>query len=92
MAFVSEEVAAAYQEAWDAWKRQVEHLHLVFLGDEKLRPDQLKGLLNREARAKDKYDAARFRLLGLEESNPDAPASDGNPFNSRRNADVSSLP
>lgn len=80
MAFVSEEVAAAYREAWDAWKRQVEHLHLVFLEDEKLRPDQLKGLLNREARAKEKYDAARRRLLGHEDVNSTDAQSADNPF------------
>lgn len=79
MAFVSEEVAAAYREAWDAWKRQVEHVHEVFLGEEKLRPDQLKGLLNREARAKEKYDSARLRLLGLEEPALDQ-SPGGNPF------------
>lgn len=79
MAFVSEEVAASYREAWDAWKRQLDTLHLVFLEDEKLRPDQLKGLLNREARAKAKYDAARLRLLGLEQAS-DAEPGERNPF------------
>ena len=80
MAFVDEATAKSYREAWDAWKKQVEHLHRVFLDGETLKPDQIKGLLNREARAKEKYDAARLALLGLDES-PLADASgDENPF------------
>ena len=80
MPFTDEATAAAYSSAWDAWQKQLDHLHRVFLEGETIRPDQLKGLLNREARAKDAYDAARLRLLGLEES-PAAPsASDDNPF------------
>jgi hypothetical protein len=30
---------------------------------------RLKGLLNRESRAKRRYDQARLRLLGIEEEN-----------------------
>ncbi|GMV86729.1 MAG: hypothetical protein AMXMBFR80_25840 [Dehalococcoidia bacterium] len=74
MAFADEATAKAYREAWDAWVKQIEHLHRVFLDGEPIRPDQIKGLLNREARAKEKYDAARLRLLGLDES-PLAPAN-----------------
>lgn len=66
MPFVEPEVAAAYRDAWDAWRKQVDHLHRVFLEGEAIRPDQVKGLLNREARAKARYDAARLRLLGIE--------------------------
>lgn len=82
MAFVDEATAAEYRAAWDAWFKQVEHVHRVFLEGEVLRPDAMKGLLNREARAKEKYDAARLRLLGLDES-PLAAAPvnpDDNPF------------
>jgi hypothetical protein len=64
MAFVDEDTARAYRAAWEAWRKQVEHVHRVFLDGEAIRPDQIKGLLNREARAKDAYDAARLRLLG----------------------------
>ena len=80
MAFVDEATAKSYREAWDAWKKQVEHLHRVFLDGETLKPDQIKGLLNREARAKAKYDAARLALLGLDESPLETPAGDENPF------------
>lgn len=59
--------------------KQLEHLHRVFLEGEAIKPDQIKGLLNREARAKEKYDAARRQLLGLEESPLSAGPHD-NPF------------
>ena len=81
MAFVDETAAAEYREAWEAWNKQIEHVHRVFLGDEKLKPDQLKGLLNRESRTKEKYEAARLKLLGLEaESALGAADPDENPF------------
>jgi len=54
-----------YQEAYDAWQEQLQALHRVFLDGESMEPPKLKGLLNREARAKDRYDAARLALLGL---------------------------
>jgi hypothetical protein len=80
MAFVDEATAALYREAYDAWQKQIEHVHRVFLGDEVPKPDALKGLLNREARAKDKYDAARLRLLGLDDEAPSLSNPDENPF------------
>ncbi len=80
MAFVDESTAALYREAWDAWSKQIEHVHRVFLGDEKLKPEQLKGLLNRESRAKEKYEAARLKLLGLEDESAGSSDPDENPF------------
>ena len=56
---------AEYREAWDAWQNQLTRLHEVFLEGEPLEPPKLKGLLNREARAKERYDAARESLLGI---------------------------
>ena len=38
-------------------------------------PPKLKGLLNREARAKEQYDAARLALLGLGGAQEDDPLS-----------------
>jgi len=66
MPFVDEATATAYREAWEAWRKQVDHIHRVFLDGEKILPDQIKGLLGREARAKEAYDAARMRLLGID--------------------------
>lgn len=74
------ETRAAYMTAWDEWHQQVEHLHRVFFEGEAIRPDQMKGLLNREARKKEAYDAARLRLLGLSESPSMTAAADENPF------------
>jgi len=54
-----------YREAYNAWQEQIEALHRVFLDGEKLEPPKLKGLLNREARAKGRYDEARLALLGI---------------------------
>ena len=59
------EAKAEYEAAYEAWQRQLQRLHQVFLDGERLEPPQLKGLLNREARAKDRYDAAREALLGI---------------------------
>jgi hypothetical protein len=56
-----------YREAYEAWQKQVLDLHKVLLQGERLDPPQLKGLLNREARAKERYDSARRRLLGIPE-------------------------
>lgn len=81
MAFVDDDTAREYREAWEAWQKQLQHVHRVFLEDERLRPDQIKGLLGREARAKEKYDAARLKLLGLDTSPlAEAASGDENPF------------
>ena len=60
-----------YREAHDAWQEQLAALHRVFLDGERLDPPKLKGLLNREARAKERYDAARLALLGIGEAATD---------------------
>lgn len=76
---VDEATAAAYRAAWDDWQKQLEYVHRVLLDGEPLTPERFKGLLNREARAKARYDEARFRLLGVE--SPLATPPDGsNPF------------
>jgi len=62
-----EETKQAYREAYEAWQRHVTGLHQVFLDGQRLDPVRLKGLLNRESRAKRAYDRARLRLLGIEE-------------------------
>lgn len=56
-----------YRQAYEAWSKHVRELHAVLLDGQRLEPPKLKGLLNREARAKERYDAARRRLLGLSE-------------------------
>ena len=56
-----------YVEAYQAWQDQLQALHRVLLEGERLEPPKLKGLLGREARAKERYDRARRALLGLSE-------------------------
>ncbi len=81
MPFADEATVQAYRQAWEDWRKQLDHLHRVFLEGERPRPDQLKGLLNREARAKERYDAARLRLLGLEApALPPSGEGEANPF------------
>ena len=71
---VSEERRQAYLAAYDDWQRKLGELHEVLLdGTRTPVGDEFKGLLNREARAKEKYDQARLELLGI------APAGDS-PF------------
>ncbi|GAB4332284.1 MAG: hypothetical protein Kow0010_18080 [Dehalococcoidia bacterium] len=78
MSFADEATIQSYREAWERWMTQLEQVHRVFLEGETMTPDRLKGLLNREARAKEAYDEARRRLLGLEDG--PLPAGDENPF------------
>ena len=70
----------AYRDAWQGWVKQLQRVHDVLLEGEPMTPDRLKGLLNREARAKQTYDAARLRLLGLDEQGATLPSGDENPF------------
>jgi hypothetical protein len=65
MPAVDPQQAQEYRDAYDAWREQLETLHRVFLDGETFEPPKLKGLLNREARAKERYDEARAALLGL---------------------------
>ncbi len=61
------DVKQEYRDAYEAWQKQLTGLHEVFLDGGRLDPVRLKGLLNRESRAKRRYDHARLRLLGIEE-------------------------
>ncbi len=63
---VSDERRDAYLAAYNDWQKKLQDLHEVFLDGTKTPVgDQFKGLLNREARAKEKYDEARLELLGI---------------------------
>ncbi len=57
-----------YRLAYEAWNAQLQDLHKVFLDGVRLSPPpKLKGLLNREAKAFERYEEARKRLLGISE-------------------------
>jgi hypothetical protein len=64
----TDEDRAAYRAALEDWQRKLEEVHRLLLDGDRQgkRPDEIKGMLNREARAKEQYDEARRRLLGLE--------------------------
>jgi len=66
----SEDKAAVYREAYETWQRHLAPLHEFFLEKKRIDPLRLKGVLNREARSKRKYDQARLRLLGIEDDTP----------------------
>ena len=71
---VSDDRRQAYLQAYDDWHRQLQALHEVLLDCTRvLVGDQYKGLLNREARAKERYDQARLELLGI-------PSAEDSPF------------
>ena len=63
----TDEEKQAYREALADWQDKLAAVHRLLLDGERdgRRPDEIKGLLNREARAKEKYDEARLRLLGI---------------------------
>jgi hypothetical protein len=61
------DIQQEYRDAYEAWQKQLAGLHDVFLDGGRLDPVRLKGLLNRESRAKRRYDRARLHLLGIEE-------------------------
>ena len=60
-----DDIRREYIESYEGWQAQLLALHRVLLQGERMDPPKLKGLLNREARAKERYDQARRRLLGL---------------------------
>lgn len=68
---------AEYRQAFEAWEKHLQALHRVFLDGDAMEPPKLKGLLNREARAKERYDAARLALLGIGSGRDDPFASVG---------------
>ena len=55
-----------YRDAYEAWQKHLSGVHDLLLEGNRIPPEQIKGLLNREARAKERYDAARRRLLGID--------------------------
>ena len=62
-----DETKAAYRTAYEDWQAKLAELHKLLLDGERIPPIQIKGLLNRESRAKRNYDRARLSLLGIEE-------------------------
>ena len=63
----SDDPKQAYRDAYEQWQKHLTGVHSLLLDGQRLPPEQIKGLLNREARAKERYDAARRSLLGIDE-------------------------
>jgi hypothetical protein len=71
-----EERTRPYLEAYEDWHKKLLDLHEVFIDGTKTPVgDQFKGLLNREARAFEKFQQARLGLLGIP-SVEDSPFAD----------------
>ena len=71
---VSEDRRKAYLQAYEDWHQKLLDLHAVLIdGTRQAAGDQMKGLLNREARAKARFDEARLALIGV-------PSPDDSPF------------
>ena len=62
---MDQQTADTYREAYEAWQKQLDQVHAFMLDGEPLHPMKIKGLLNREASAKERYDEARRALLGI---------------------------
>ena len=62
---MDQQTADVYREAYKAWRKQLDQVHAFMLDGEPLHPTKIKGLLNREASAKERYDEARRALLGI---------------------------
>ncbi len=60
-----DDVRRHYLQSYELWQEHLRALHRVLLEGEMMEPPKLKGLLNREAHAKERYEQARRRLLGL---------------------------
>lgn len=63
---VSDDEKSDYRQAFADWQTQLTALHAAVLDGDRLDPVKLKALLNRESRAKARYDGARKKLLGIE--------------------------
>jgi hypothetical protein len=56
---------AAYVEAYDRWRRDLDAMHHVLLDGEPLDPLHFVALLRRESKSKERYDQVRGEVLGL---------------------------
>jgi len=60
------EEVASYLEAYEYWQDAVQKLHHILFDENSTNdPAKIKGALNREIRAKEKYETARKNILGI---------------------------
>ncbi|MBR73700.1 MAG: hypothetical protein CL872_02000 [Dehalococcoidaceae bacterium] len=56
----------SYLEAFAYWQNAAEKLHHILFDESATKdPAKIKGALNREIRAKEKYEIARKNILGI---------------------------
>jgi len=48
-AMATDEAKQEYRDALENWQRQIESVHALLLDGDRIPPDQMKGLLGREA-------------------------------------------
>jgi hypothetical protein len=60
-----ERAVREYRAAFERWMEDLRRLHEVLLDGKELDPLHRVALLRRESHAKERYEAARARLLGL---------------------------
>jgi hypothetical protein len=70
------EKRAAYSEAYERWRKDLDAVHRVLLDGEPMDPQRFVALLRHESHTKDRYDEIRQSVLGL----PGGPADDDDPF------------
>ena len=56
------ETIAEYRDTYDNWQKQLMAVHSLLIDGVRIPRIQIKGLLNREARWKRRYDRARLKL------------------------------
>ena len=60
------EEVTSYLEAYEYWQDAVQKLHHILFDENSTNdPAKIKGALNREIRAKEKYETARKNILGI---------------------------
>ena len=64
-----------YRAAFDRWMEDLRRVHEVLLDGQPLDPMRRIALLRRESHSKERYEAARARLLGLT-----GQGAEGDPF------------
>lgn len=62
---LDEQIVAEYRAAYERWTDDLRRLHEVLLDGKPLDPLHRVALLRRESHSKERYEAARSRLLGL---------------------------
>ena len=74
---MDEQAVNEYRTAYERWSEDLRRLHEVLLDGKQLDPLHRVALIRRESHSKDRYEAARARLLGLpggdDESSPFPP-------------------